>query len=130
MSNFNFVSFNIRGINDINKANFLKDFMNIHRIGICYLQETHIDSPSYAEELGNVFCDYLCFFTVGSGKTRGVSILINKSLSFDFNVSNTQYDLDSRFLRIELKLINLTFNLINIYAPNTENEQFEFINNV
>ena len=130
MSNIIFISFNIRGINDPIKVDFLKDFLFCHRVGICFIQETHVDSPDYVEELGSVFSDYLSYFTVNSSKTRGVGILINKNISHDFNVLSTQYDLDSRFIRVEIKIDKSYFNLVNIYVPNTEIEQFEFINNM
>lgn len=68
------------------------------------------------------------YFTLNFDKTKGVGILINKNLSHDINVLCTQYDLDSRFLRVEIKIENYYLNLVNIYAPNIENEQFEFIN--
>ena len=61
-------------------------------------------------------------------KTKGVGILISKNISHDINILKTHYDLDSRFLRIEIKIENFYFNLVNIYAPNLENEQFDFIN--
>ena len=122
MAKIFFISFNIRGMNDPNKVSFLKDFLKVNRVGICFIQETHIDSPAYVEELGNVFCSYFCYFTINSSKTRGVGILIDKNISHDLNVLNSQYDLDSRVLRVELKLNNILFNLVNIYAPNSENE--------
>ena len=53
--------------------------------------------------------------------------MIDKNISHDLNVLNSQYDLDSRVLRVELKLNNILFNLVNIYAPNSENEQLDFI---
>ena len=43
---------------------------------------------------------------------------------------STQYDLDSSFLRIEIKLNEVILNLINIYAPNVESKQLIFINNM
>ena len=101
----------------------------MNRVGICFIQETHVDSPSYVEELGNIFCSYFCYFTVNSSKTRGVGILINKNISHDLSVLNTQYDLESRVLRVEIKIDNNIFNLVNIYAPNSEKDQLDFIYN-
>jgi exonuclease III len=92
------------------------------------LQETHISSSEYIDELSNIFSDYFCYFTKNFDKTRGVGILINKFTSHDINILNTHYDLESRFLRIEIKIEKQYINLINIYAPNVEKEQFEFIN--
>jgi exonuclease III len=128
MIKFNFLTLNIRGINELNKAHFLKDFLRDQRVDICFLQETHINSPDHVEELGNVFLDFFCYFTVNFDKTKGVGILISKNISHDISILKTHYDLDSRFLRVEIKIESFYFNLVNIYAPNLENEQFDFIN--
>jgi len=128
MSILNFLTLNIRGINDANKTHFLRDYLRDQRVDICFLQETHLNSPDYVDELGNIFCDFFCYFTVNFDKTKGVGILIRKNISHDINILKTQYDLDSRFLRIEIKIENFYFNFVNIYAPNLENEQFDFIN--
>ena len=79
------------------------------------------------EELGNVFVDFFCYFTVNYDKTKGVGVLVKKELS-DLKILNVQYDLDSRFISIELQLDRIYFNFINIYAPNVENEQLEYKN--
>jgi exonuclease III len=50
MSKFNFLTLNIRGINDANKTNFLKDYLRDQRVDICFLQETHLNSPDYVDE--------------------------------------------------------------------------------
>ena len=42
-------------------------------------------------------------------------------------IINTLYDIDSRFLNIEIQIEKITLNFVNIYAPNLEKEQFEFI---
>ena len=59
-----------------------------------------------------------------------MGILINKNIGHDLNILNTQYDIDSRILRIEIKINNIRFNLVNIYAPNSEREQLDFIYNL
>ena len=97
------------------------------RIKHNFSEITHLNSPDYVDELGNVFCDFFCYFTKNFNKTIGVGTLINKNISHDINIINTHYDLESRFLRVEVKIESYYFNLVNIYAPNLENEQFEFI---
>ena len=74
----NFVSFNIRGINDPAKSSFLRDFLEKKKVSICFLQETHLDSIRRIEDLEIFFSNYFCFFTVNKIKTRGVGILISK----------------------------------------------------
>ena len=122
MSNLNFLTLNIRGINDANKTHFLRDYLRDQRVDICFLQETHLNSPEYVDELGNIFCDFFCYFTVNFDKTKGVGILINKQISHDINIINTHYDLESRFLRVEVKIESYYFNLVNLirlYRPSS-----------
>ena len=97
-----FLTLNIRGMNEPNKVQYLKDFLENRRVDICFLQETHIDSPDLVEELGNIFADFFCFFTVNFDKTKGVGVLINKQI-FDLKIINTFYDIESRFLNINTK---------------------------
>jgi len=125
-----FLTFNIRGINDQNKADFLKDYLKNNGVDIVFLQETHIDSPDTVDELGNMFSDFFCYFTIRFDKTKGVGILIKKNFCANMSVLSTHYDLDSRFLKIEIKINEIILNLINIYAPNSESEQLIFINNM
>ena len=121
-----FMTLNIRGINDLNKARFLKDYLIVHKVEICFLQETHIDSHKHVEELESILDSFFCFFTININKTKGVGILISKYLE-NFEVTKKIYDIDSRFINIEMNLENKKINLVNIYAPNLENEQMIFI---
>jgi len=130
MHNIKFLTLNIRGINDQNKANFLKDYLGTSGVDICFIQETHIDSSDTVDELGNLFVDFFCYFTIRFDKTKGVGILVKKNLCANMSVLSTHYDLDSRFLRVEIKINEVILNLINIYAPNVESEQLNFINNM
>ena len=66
-----FLTFNVRGLNDLSKALFIRDFLLEKKISICFLQETHIDSVESIDVLENTFTNFFCFFTVGANKTRG-----------------------------------------------------------
>ena len=52
MIKIKFLTLNIRGMNEPNKVQYLKDFLRQKGVDICFLQETHIDSPYVVEELG------------------------------------------------------------------------------
>jgi exonuclease III len=100
MSKLNFLTLNIRGINDANKTNFLKDYLRDQKVDICFLQETHINSPDYVDELGNVFSDFFCYFTINFDKTKGVGILIRKNISHDIshiipNISHISHNISN-----------------------------------
>ena len=60
-------------------------------------------------------------------KTRGNIILIKKSIS-SLKILGTSQDLEARILCVEIEIENhVRINLINIYAPNLENEQYTFL---
>ena len=64
MIKINFISLNIRGINDPNKVQFLKDFLRNQKVDVCFLQETHLNSSEYVDELSKNFSNYFCYFTL------------------------------------------------------------------
>ena len=117
-------------MNDQVKMSFLKDFLKKNSVEICFIQETHIDPPDTVDVLGNLFSDFFCYFTMRLDKTKGVGILIKRNICANMSVLRTHYDLESRFLRVEIKINEVFLNLINIYAPNIESEQINFINNM
>ena len=121
------MSLNARGLNQIEKVMFLNDYLVSQNIDFCFLQETHFDSPDWVQKVENIFNKYTCLFTLNNSKTRGVGILINNYVE-NCSIENKFFDLESRYMRVEIKISSKLFNLINIYAPNTEKEQFIFIN--
>lgn len=129
LNNINFLSFNVRGLNDLSKSLFLKDFLEIKDVTVCFLQETHLDSLARIEELEELFSNFFCYFTLNKIKTRGVGILIRKSLK-GIKISNKIFDIESRYINLEIETSDYKFNFLNIYAPNLENEQFDFISNI
>ena len=96
----------------MDKASFLNDYLLEKRVGICFLQETHIDNPCHIEKLEEIFTEFSCFFTLNSSKTKGVGILSKKSFN-DILILDKFYDIDSRFLCIELEFEAFKISLIN-----------------
>ena len=64
------------------------------------------------------------FFSHGSNHSRGVAILIRKSL--DFKMKSMRADVDGRYLILEANIQDTPFLLVNIYAPNTTAKQSPF----
>jgi exonuclease III len=125
----NFLTLNIRGINQIEKALFLQDYLIFHEIKICFLQETHIDSYDKAKELKRIFKDFYFFYSINEKKTRGVAILIKKDIE-KIEIIEKKTDTESRILNVEIEIQKHRLNLINIYGPNSEDEHFDFLNEV
>ena len=123
-------SLNIRGINKKEKMFFLNDFLINKQIKICFLQETHFDSQDVVGDLEEVCKDFIISYTINEiSKTKGVAILISKSLQ-DLEIISKSQDLDSRVINLEIDIQKVKINLVNIYAPNLEQEQILFINSL
>ena len=56
---------------------------------------------------------------------RGVAILFRKQL--DFEIEEKYLDFKGRFIIVKIKINELKINLVNIYAPNKENDQIVFM---
>ena len=67
-------------------------------------------------------------FNHGTNTARGVAILINPRL--EYIVRETKRDSKGRILNILLELGDHPFNIVNIYAPQTDNELESFFANV
>ena len=64
------------------------------------------------------------YFAHGSNHSRGVAILIRKS--FDFKLKSIRSDEEGRYLILETAIQDVSFLLVNIYAPNTTTKQSLF----
>ena len=60
--NISFLTFNVRGLNDLSKSLFIRDYLLEKNIGVCFLQETHIDCLNVVDTLEAYFCNFFCFF--------------------------------------------------------------------
>lgn len=64
------------------------------------------------------------FFSHGSNHGKGVMILIRPG--FDLKVERCECDKEGRYIILHAKINDQCVIMLNIYAPNTENEQLEF----
>ena len=119
---FNILSVNVNGINDRKKRRNIFRWVKKNKYDICYLQETYsttdVENIWKNEWGGNIL------FSHGTSHARGVCILIKPG--FDVNVSNMYTDNTGRYLLAEVTIQDTDFKLINIYAPNNEENQVNF----
>ena len=120
------ISLNSQGIRSPDRREIAFSYFLRHRMDIILLQETHwtrdLETQIQREWSGGVF------FNHGTNTTRGVAILIHPRL--EYTVEHTRCDNDSRILNIVLTLGDHTLNIINIYAPNTDQERRVFFSNL
>lgn len=87
---------------------------------IDFLQETHLITKDNhrlrASWVGQ------CFYSNFSNKARGAAILLHKKVQF--SQYNIIIDNQGRFLIVTGSLNNVAVTLVNLYAPNWDDEAF------
>ena len=117
--NFDVMTLNVRGLRDPMKRRSIFCFLK----EAYFLQETYSelsDENIWRSEWGGVI-----FFSHGSTHSKGVCILMNPSLNCAFD--NLQKDQNGRIVLVDLSLNGSKFSLCNIYVPNDQRKQQEFL---
>ena len=120
--NLSIISYNVRGLNNSRKRISIYNYIKKKKVDIAFLQETYTNLESeikWIQEWGGTGV-----FAHGSKHSRGVAILFIKSL--EVNILSKKLDSQGRFIILKIQIDNKTFNLVNIYAPNKENDQVKF----
>ena len=114
------LSLNCRGLNSYDKRVLLYDWLNSQKCDIIFLQETHFvdkkQSIYDARWHGSAFHNFS-----ESSHSKGVSIFFHKN--FTFKTLNIHKSADSRILVMNIEHDNNIITLVNVYAPNSENER-------
>ncbi len=103
-------SLNINGGRDRGKLVVVSEFLNINRVNVVFLQETHSNDENEIE--WNRWWE-------GSHRTNnsaGVAILFKKGLNVD--ILYTEEIKKGRVLLVKTKYGKHVFMLVNVYAPN------------
>ena len=115
---------NCQGLNKLNKILLIKDMLRVEKVDIGFLQETHIAHDENRCNLVKHLHDYNVFCELSEDKTRGVAIIIKKTLNL--KVENFRA-YNNRCISLDIKMDGRSFNLFNVYAPNLPEEQISFI---
>ena len=122
-SKFDVLSLNVRGIRDQIKRRSIFSYLKDQKANIYFLQETYserADDNIWRKEWGGEL-----FFSHGTTHSKGVCILINPSVQ-----PRVDYCYANDFGRIVLITITLNgqkLSLCNIYAPNDQVNQHQFM---
>lgn len=117
------LTLNTRGLRDKKKRENLFYWINQKKIGFTFLQETY-----WTEDLlkliqkeweGNIVLNS------GTQHSKGTAILIRKKLNSE--ILNIHKSEDGRIVLINVKIEGKILSLINIYAPNNQNERKMFL---
>ena len=126
-NNLNILSLNIRGgIKNINKRSQLQSLIDINKINIILLQETHVSSLSFKNEIDKIFeCE--SFWSFGESDSRGVGILILKN--FERDVKSYKRDNEGRIISVSMTIGSEDIKIISVYAPNQISDRKRFLTN-
>ena len=100
---------------------------NLEGWDVLFIQETYCTSIKEARSWEQNF-NGKSFWSFGSKHSRGVGIFLSAILNFE--LGNFDFDLDGRFLILDVIINDVNFRCINIYAPNNSVERKTFINNL
>ena len=116
------ISLNTRGISNFRKRRTIFTWLRKQKPDIVFLQETHSTRGNevlWKREWGaTLFCSH------GANNARGVAILIRNN--FDCTVEESIVDSNGRFIILKVLLSGEPALLVNIYAPNRDNELVTF----
>ena len=123
---FNVMTLNVRGLRNPVKRRSIFCFLKDQNCEAYFLQETYSefsDEIIWRSEWGGVI-----FFSHGSTHSKGVCILMNPLLNCAFD--NLQKDQNGRIVSVDLSLSGSKFSLCNIYVPNDQRKQQEFLHDL
>lgn len=112
------ISWNVNGIRAVVKKDFFKDFKKMDAELLC-LQETKAQDHQVLEALAPVQGYHIYAHSAVKPGYSGTAILSRtKALSESHGMGIVEHDQEGRVLCLEFA----TFNLVNVYVPNSGNE--------
>lgn len=115
-----FVSWNVKGLNSAVKRSKIFTHLRGLKTDIAFLQETHLKKADQVrlkkQWVGQIFHSSF------DSKTRGTAIIIHKRIKF--TSSNCVSDPQGRYVIVSGQLFDTPVVLVNLYAPNWDDESF------
>ena len=121
-ADFDLLSLNTRGLSNFSKRRAIFTYCRRNKADIAFLQETH-STPETQSRWKNEWGGRI-LFSHGKHNSRGVAILIRNSL--DVDVIDEIPDNDGRFLFLRLKIQEVSYTIVNVYAPNKDDKAIQF----
>ena len=103
----NLCSLNVNGIHGREKRNRVVQWIKTQKCSIAFLQETHLDEH-IENEIKNK-TNFAVYCSNGTSASRGVGIVINKSLNYEIMDKFT--DEDGRMILINIQIENTVFSM-------------------
>ena len=120
-------SLNCNGLKDPARCKLLKERLIGHKVDVCFLQETRVDSMalgmSIQAKLGGKI-----FWSLTNNRGKGVGIYINDD--FECNIKGFDFDYFGRYVYVDIDFEEYSFRFVNVYAPNIPKERKEFFHSL
>ena len=120
---YDITSLNVRGLRDQSKRRSIFSYLKDQKSKLYFLQETYSevnDEIIWRNEWGGKI-----FFSHGTKHSKGVCILVNPLVQDKIDYSFS--DKSGRIVLITIVINSFMLSLCNIYAPNNQAEQLEFL---
>ena len=118
------ISFNVNGLRDIKK---LENILFLCGAPILCIQETHWDSV-WEQRCQALWPKFSFFSSYGQYNARGVCVIVRDG--FNIDATHVARDKDGRWIKIGFLYNNVSYKLLNIYAPNVEGDRTVFFSNL
>ena len=125
MTSIEIVTFNVDGLNDIEKRHTLLEYFNRLNVDIIALQETHITQDNI-DTIKREWKYQSIWNPAPSPYTGGTAILLGSSLKKTAHKT----DQSGRILTMQIKSQHTSFQLTNIYAPTDNQHKEHFFNQI
>ena len=116
-----FVTLNTRGLQCSSKRQILAQWIRQHKPHVIYLQETHADKQ-LVQSLQQSYPNSL--WTTGPSNSIGVGIIFRIP---GIKTSNIYIDPSSRYIFCTIQIDEVTYDILNIYAPSTGKQRPKWI---
>ena len=128
LQRLNIVTLNARGLRDKSKRLALWHALKTENVHVCFLQETFF-TPDLKETINNEWAGAAtCIHSWGTQHSRGVTCIIMDNNGIEVESKFT--DPEGRLVLLNMYINNLTYTIVNIYAPNIEKDRNMFYKKV
>ncbi len=117
---------NTRSINNTEKIYYIKDLIIRHQIDILALQETHFVNEDILKDIKPILNNFYVCIPIQENSSKGVGFIISNSI----HVISIETPSIERISILSLQIAKTKIDLVNIYSPNSCNEQIDFINSL
>ena len=117
-------SWNVNGLRDIHKMKYVFSMCRDYN-GLSFIQETFWDDK-LVRQYSHLWNGQILYNNCPDIQRRGVAVLIPNT--FQYKVDLIYCDTEGRIMKIKIHIEDRQLFIINVYAPNDNNNKVEFFN--